>query len=89
MTRSRDETERRDRLAGDGRGSGGGLPLPDLFSAFLVELLDNGATRAARFSAISSGTLEYKTSRVMEVWGSWAALADDVLRQLASQTRAA
>ena len=41
---SRDEKERRlDRLAGSGQGSGGGLPLPDLFSALLNEVLDSRA----------------------------------------------
>src|ERR1019366_7232759 len=65
-----------------GERSGGGLPLPDLFSAFLVELLDNGPATTAKLAAIAADKLEFKTSRVMEAWGSWAALTDDVLWQM-------
>jgi hypothetical protein len=82
MSRSRAETERLDRLTGAGEGAGGGLPLPDLFSAFLVELLDNGPASTARLVGIAADKLEYKASRVTAGWGSWDALADDVLQQM-------
>lgn len=85
MARSRDEEDRLDRLTGSGKGSGGGLPLPDLFSAFLVELLDNGPAPVARLVGIAADKLEYKTSRVIEGWGSWEALVRDVLQQMESR----
>jgi hypothetical protein len=84
-SRREHEGERLGRLAGTGKGSGGGLPLPDLFSAILNELLDNGPANSKRLTGISTSTLEYKSNNVMATWGSWEALTDDALKQMASR----
>jgi hypothetical protein len=73
------------RLAGTGEGSGGGLPLPDLFSAILNELLDNGPADSRHLTGISASVLEYKSNNVMTTWGSWEALTADALEQLESR----
>lgn len=83
---SRDETERRlDRLAGSGQGSGGGLPLPDLFSALLNEVLDSGPVTTERMTEIASSVLSFKEQAVFATWPSWEALAADVLAQMESR----
>ncbi len=88
-SRREHEGERLGRLAGTGEGSGGGLPLPDLFSAILNELLDNGPTSSEHLTGISASTLQYKSNNVMTTWGSfkapWDALTKDALEQLASR----
>jgi hypothetical protein len=78
---------RLDRLAGDGRhpDNGGGIQLPLLFAAFLDELQDNGAATTTRLADIAADRLASKTERVKMIWGSWEALADDILRQMASR----
>ena len=84
---SRDETERRlDRLAGSGQGSGGGLPLPDLFSALLNEVLDSAPVTTKRMTEIASSVLSFKEQAVFATWPSWDALTADV--SLATVSRA-
>jgi hypothetical protein len=83
---SRDETERRlDRLAGSGQGSGGGLPLPDLFSALLNEVLDSSPVTTERMTEIASSVLNFKEQAVFATWPSWQALTADVLAQIESR----
>src|ERR1700733_8539269 len=83
---SRDETERRlDRLAGSGQGSGGGLPLPDLFSALLNEVLDSGPVTTGRMTEIASSVLSFKQQAVFATWPSWEALTKDVTAQIESR----
>lgn len=83
---SRDETERRlDRLAGSGQGSGGGLPLPDLFSAQLNEVLDSAPVTTERMTEIASSVLSFKEQAVFATWPSWEALTADVLAQMESR----
>lgn len=84
---SRDETERRlDRLAGSGQGSGGGLPLPDLFSALLNEILDSAPVTTERMTEIASSVLSFKEQAVFATWPSWEALTEDVLQQIESRS---
>ena len=83
---SRDEKERRlDRLAGSGQGSGGGLPLPDLFSALLNEVLDSAPVTTRRMTQIASSVLSFKEQAVFATWPSWEALTADVLSQMESR----
>ena len=83
---SRDEKERRlDRLAGSGQGSGGGLPLPDLFSALLNEVLDSAPVTTERMTEIASSVLSFKEQAVFATWPSWDALTADVLAQMESR----
>lgn len=85
MARSREEAKRLDRLAGSGKGWGGGLPLPLLFAAILNELLDHGPANDERLVEIASSTLEFKTNQVMSTWPSgWASFTSDVLAQMES-----
>jgi hypothetical protein len=84
MGRSRTEEERLDRLAGDGE-RGGGLPLPLLFAAILEELLDNGSATTARLAEVAAGKLAFKAQYVMEAWGSFDALTEAVLQQMAAR----
>ena len=62
MSPSREENERLDKLAGSGKGSGGGLPLPDLFAAMLNELLDNPPVSSGRMAEIASSVLSFKAN---------------------------
>ena len=83
---SLDEGERRlDRLAGSGQGSGGGLPLPDLFSALLNEVLDSAPVTTERMTEIASFVLSFKEQAVFATWPSWEALTADVLAQMESR----
>ena len=83
---SLDEKERRlDRLAGSGQGSGGGLPLPDLFSALLNEVLDSAPVTTGRMTQIASSVLSFKEQAVSATWPSWDALTADVLAQMESR----
>ena len=82
---SREENERLDRLAGSGRGSGGGLPLPDLFAAMLNELLDSAPVSSERMTEIVSAVLSFKTEQVRVTWPTWEALTADVLAQIESR----
>jgi hypothetical protein len=66
-------------------GSGGGLPLPDLFSAILNELLDHGSPSDERMIEITSSVLSFKTEQVFHTWPTWQALTDDVLAQMESR----
>lgn len=76
--------ERIGRLTGYGT-SGGGIPLPDAFRPVLEYLLDNGGSgKEPELRARITEALEYKERRVMGVWGSWEALTDDVITQLAA-----
>ena len=83
---SRDETTKRlNRLAGSGRGSGGGLPLPALFSAMLNEVLDSAPVSTERMTEITSSVLGFKQQAVFATWPAWEALADDALAQMESR----
>lgn len=83
---SLDEKERRlDRLAGSGQGSGGGLPLPDLFSALLNEVLDSAPVTTERMTEIAASVLSFKEQAVSATWSSWDALTADVLAQMESR----
>lgn len=83
---SRDETtERLNRLAGSGRGSGGGLPLPGLFAAMLNEVLDNAPVSDERMTEIASSALSFKEQAVFVTWPSWEAFTADVLAQMESR----
>ena len=84
MSSRQDERERLGRLAGTGEGSGGGLPLPDLFSAILNEMLDNGPASTEHLTEITAITLKGKSNNVTSTWGSWDAFADDLLKQMSS-----
>jgi ParB-like chromosome segregation protein Spo0J len=80
--RSREENERLDRLAGSGKGWGGGLPLPLLLAAILNELLDNGAASTRHLTQIASSVLDFKTRQVMSTWDTWEDFTADVLAQM-------
>jgi hypothetical protein len=80
--RSREESERLDRLAGSGKGWGGGLPLPLLFAAILNELLDKGAASTGHLTQITSSVLDFKTRQVMSTWDTWDGFTADVLAQM-------
>lgn len=67
-------------------GSGGGLPLPDLFSAILNELLDHESASDERMTEITSSVLSFKTEQVFYTWPTWQALTDDVLAQMESRS---
>src|SRR5580700_6085778 len=82
---SRGEKERLDRLAGSGKGSGGALPLPDLFSSVLNEVLDSAPVSSVRMTEITSSVLGFKTEQVRATWATWEALAADVLAQMESR----
>jgi hypothetical protein len=83
---SRGETTKRlNRLAGSGRGSGGGLPLPALFAAMLNEVLDNAPVGTGRMTKIASSVLGFKQQAVFATWPTWEALTADVLAQLESR----
>jgi hypothetical protein len=82
---SRGEKERLDRLAGSGKGSGGALPLPDLFSAMLNEVLDGAPVSDERMTGITSSVLSFKTEQVRTTWATWEALTADVLTQMESR----
>jgi hypothetical protein len=83
--RSQEENARLDRLAGSGKGWGGGLPLPLLFAAILNELLDNETASQERLTEIAADVLAFKSNQVMSVWPSWEAFTADVLAQMASK----
>src|SRR5215510_13145007 len=83
---SRTEKERRlDKLAGNGQGSGGGLPLPDLFAALLNEVLDAAPVTQERMTEIASSSLSFKEQAVFATWPSWEAFAADVVAQVESR----
>ena len=83
---SRDETTQRlNRLAGSGRGSGGGLPLPALFSAMLNEVLDSAPVSTERMTEITSSALSFKQQAVFATWPEWEALTADALAQMESK----
>ena len=83
---SRGETTKRlNRLAGSGRGSGGGLPLPALFAAMLNEVLDNAPVGTERMTKIASSVLGFKQQAVFATWPTWEALTADVLAQMESR----
>lgn len=73
------------RLVGDGVDgmSGGGLPLPDAFSAALQLMLDSPApvTEEAVAAEVAKA-LSFKEKRVLAIWGSWEAFTDDIIVQL-------
>jgi hypothetical protein len=48
-------------------------------------LQDHGAATTSRLADIAADRLAGKTERVKMIWGSWEALADDILRQMASR----
>lgn len=77
------DTFRLVRLVGDGDASGGGLPLPDAFTAVLQELLDHGPATTSLLTELMIDTLSYKTKRVMATWKSWDDFTADILDQLA------
>jgi hypothetical protein len=81
------EAERRrlDRLAGSGKGWGGGLPLPLLFEALFNELMDEGSATTTRLIEIARARLDFKEAQVMGVWPSWDKFTQDVLDQMASR----
>ena len=70
------------RLVGDGDTSGGGLPLPDAFTAVLQELLDNGPGNDETMVKVIRNALSYKEKRVLVTWTTWEDFARDVLAQL-------
>ena len=83
---SRDETtERLNRLAGSGRGSGGGLPLPNLFAAMLNEVLDSAPVSTRRMTELASSVLGFKEQAVFATWPSWEAFTADALAQMESR----
>lgn len=77
------DTFRLVRLVGDGDASGGGLPLPDAFTAVLQELLDHGPATSSALTELMIDTLSFKTKRVMATWKTWPDFTADILDQLA------
>ena len=74
--------ERLVRLVSDGEEmSGGGLPLPDAFSAALQQLADNGTTSYSLLSGKITGAtlIQMKRERILAIWGSWEAFAEDII----------
>lgn len=78
------ESSRLVRLVGDdGVASGGGLPLPDAFTAVVQELLDSGPKDEAHLTGLITRVLDYKERRILATWGTWENFAGDILAQLA------
>lgn len=78
--------ERIARLVGNGKNDasgGGGILLPDAFRAVLKHLLDHGMSSIGDLSRVVADELAFKENRVIAVWGSWEALTQDLLDQLA------
>ncbi len=78
--------ERIARLVGNGKNDasgGGGILLPDAFRAVLKHLLDNGMSSIGDICRVVADELAFKENRVIAVWGSWEALTQDLLDQLA------
>lgn len=74
------------RLVGNGQNDvsgGGGIPLPDAFRAVLRHLLDRGMTSVGELSRRVADELILREDRVLAVWGSWEALTQDLVDQLA------
>jgi hypothetical protein len=91
---SQAERDRLDRLAGSGKGWGGGLPLPLLFDAIFAELMDEGSATTARLTDITRDKLEFKAQQIItnQAMGGerastpdWESFTLDVLEQMASQ----
>ena len=77
------DSERLLRLVGDSdKASGGGLPLPDVFTAVVQELLDNGPQETEHLVKIVEKSMSWKKERVFATWQTWYGFADDVLAQL-------
>lgn len=77
------DSQRLVRLVGDsGTASGGGLPLPDVFTAVVQELLDNGPQEIEALVRVVEKSMSWKKERVFATWKTWYGFADDVLSQL-------
>lgn len=74
--------DRLDRLAGNGGGKGGGLTLPDYFTAVVNELLDHGPRTLDVLVDVVKKKTYPKPERVKRVFGSYEQLVRDALDQL-------
>jgi hypothetical protein len=70
------------RLTGDGDASGGGLSLPDAFTAVAQELLDSGPAEDGRLTEVVTAACAYKEKRVLAQWATWDDFTRDILAQL-------
>lgn len=71
------------RLIGTGDGdSGGGLPLPDAFSAIVTELMDHGAMSFESLAGLMKSVMSFKEKRVLSIWITWEEFTRDITDQL-------
>lgn len=72
------------RLIGDGSpSSGGGLPLPDAFTAITEHILDEGPADLGTLTRVIREALHYKEKRILQTaWRSWIDFTRDVTEQL-------
>lgn len=78
------DSDRLIRLAGDSKkASGGGLPLPDVFTAVIQELLDHGPQDDTVLVKVIMGKFSgLQEKRVLSIWGTWEEFTADILAQL-------
>ena len=77
---------RLDRLAGDGKNSGGGIPLPPLFQTVVGELLDHDARTVGDFIApVQQAIPNMARVNMLYPGEGYEGLITDVLEQLKSK----
>lgn len=82
--------ERLERLAGDGKDRGGGLPLPPLFQTIAAELLDHGQRTVSDLAKpVEQAVMKPALVKLLYPRDSYEGLITDALEQMASRKLAA